>query len=323
MDFDRPYSALEIADLTRSELIGSGTINILLVGLNEIHHVRNGDITFCDHPKYMETALQSAASCIIVNQKRVAPEGKVLLYNVDPFRAYNSLVSLIVDRRYLFVADSSGTLSNEQRSTRNKSSDSLKQRTDIHPTAIIETGAVIGVGVKIGAQSFIGAQTVIYSETVIGQNVHIGAQSVIGSDAFYFKRAATKSEKWVSGGGVVIADNVDIGALCTINKGVSTNTTIGAHTKIDCHVHVGHDSVIGAHCLIAAQVGISGNVIIEDNVIIYGQVGIAQNVRIGAGAIILGQTGVSKSIEGGKKYFGTPVQDVGIAFRQLAKLKKL
>lgn len=316
MDFDRPYSPLEIADLTRSELIDYGTINIQLVGLNEIHHVRKGDITFCDHPKYMETALQSAASCIIVNQKCVAPAGKVLLYNADPFKAYNSLVSLFVSSGSLFKFDLHSSRI-ELRTTRNE------QRTDIHPTAIIETGAVIGVGVKIGAQSFIGAQTVIYSETVIGQNVHIGAQSVIGSDAFYFKRAATKSEKWVSGGGVVIADNVDIGALCTINKGVSTNTTIGAHTKIDCHVHVGHDSVIGAHCLIAAQVGISGNVIIEDNVIIYGQVGIAQNVRIGAGAIILGQTGVSKSIEGGKKYFGTPVQEVGVAFRQLAKLKKL
>ena len=310
MDFNRPYTPKEIADLTQSTAMGAA--EILILGFNEIHHVRIGDITFCDHPKYMETALNSAASCIIINEKREAPEGKVLLYNENPFRAYNKLV--------LELGNS-------------KSEDSLKKgigkkekviddnySLSLNPYSLSE-GVVIGAHVKIGAHSFIGANTVIYSGTVIGENVRIGANCVIGSDAFYFKREVTKSEKWVSGGGVMIADHVDIGALCTINKGVSTFTTIGEHTKIDCHVHVGHDTVIGARCLIAAQVGISGNVIIEDDVIIYGQVGVAQNVIIGAGAVVLGQTGVTKSIEGKKKYVGTPVQEVGVAYRQLVALK--
>jgi len=301
MDFSRPYSISEIAILTQSEILGSTEIE--LGGINEIHHVRAGDITFCDHPKYMDTALRCAASCILVNERCDVPEGKVLLYNENPFRAYNALVRRMRQNAPLTFP--------------------IHPLCDIHPSATIETGAVIGARVKIGAHSMIGAQAVIYSDTRIGENVRIGAQSVIGSEAFYFKRSATKSEKWESCGGVIIADNVDIGALCTINKGVSTNTTIGEYTKIDCHVHVGHDTVIGARCLIAAQVGISGNVIIEEDVIIYGQVGVAQNIRIGAGAIVLGQTGVTKNIEGQKKYFGTPVQEVGAAYRQLAALRRL
>ena len=301
MDFSRAYSISEIANLTQSEILGS--VEIELSGINEIHHVRKGDITFCDHPKYMQTALNSAASCIIVNQKLEAPEDKVLLLNENPFNAYNNLVRSLKKNPPLALQ--------------------IHPFSEIHPTVIVETGAIIGERVCIGENSFIGANAVIYNDTQIGKNVRIGAQSVIGSDAFYFKREPTKSEKWQSCGGVIIADNVDIGALCTVNKGVSTNTFIGEYTKIDCHVHIGHDTVIGVRCLISAQVGISGNVVVEDDVIIYGQVGVAQNVRIGANAVVLGQTGVSKSIEGSKKYFGSPVQEVGTAYRELATLRQL
>ena len=122
---------------------------------------------------------------------------------------------------------------------------------------------------------------------------------------------------------VVIEDNVDIGAGCTINKGVSNDTIIGEGTKIDCQVHIGHDAQIGKNCLIAAQAGISGNTVIEDEVVIYGQVGVAQNLRIGKKAIILAKSGVSKDLAGDKTYFGYPAQEVRDAYKELAILRQL
>ena len=153
--------------------------------------------------------------------------------------------------------------------------------------------------------------------------MQIGAGSIIGTDAFYYKRNTEGYRKWRSGGRVVIEDNVDIGAACTINKGVSGDTTIGAGTKLDAQIHIGHDVTIGKNCLFAAQVGIGGNTIIEDEVILYGQVGVAQNIKIGRKAVVLAKSGVSKNLEGEKTYFGYPAQDVKDAYKDLAALRQL
>jgi len=111
--------------------------------------------------------------------------------------------------------------------------------------------------------------------------------------------------------------------LCTIDKGVTGDTTIGEGTKIDNQVHVGHDTVIGKKCLIAAQTGIAGCVIIEDEVTLWGQVGTTSGITIGTKAVVLGQTGVTKSIEGNKSYFGTPIEESREKLKQLANIKKI
>ena len=196
---------------------------------------------------------------------------------------------------------------------------------------IFEPNVVIGNHVRIGVGSYIQAGAVLHDFTVIGKNVIIGAGALIGTDAFYFKRNTVADadesgkgyKKWRSGGRVVIEDNVDIGAGCSINKGVSSDTIIGAGTKIDCQVHIGHDAQIGKNCLIAAQVGISGNTVLEDEVVVYGQVGIAQNLRIGQKAVILAKSGVSKDLAGEKTYFGYPAQEVRDAYKELAILRQM
>ena len=127
----------------------------------------------------------------------------------------------------------------------------------------------------------------------------------------------------ISGGGIEIEDFVDIGALCTIDRGVTNNTLIKKGTKLDNQVQVGHDSVIGEYCLIAAQTGIAGCVIVEDNVTIWGQVGTSSGITIGKGAVILGQSGVTKSIAGGKSYFGTPIEESRTKLKEIAQIKRL
>ena len=303
MKFDKPISIQKIADRLKAEIIGDNTLNAL--GINEIHHVKAGDITFSDVKKYFEKALNSAATFIILNEKPDSiPEGKVVLIHPQPFEAYDSLVrqQRPFDPLSIEVADSAA----------------------IHPNVILEPNVVIGNHVRIGSGSYIQANAVIHDFTVIGKNVTIGAGTLIGTDAFYFKRNTEGGyKKWRSGGRVVIEDNVDIGAGCTINKGVSSDTLIGAGTKIDCQVHIGHDAQIGKNCLIAAQAGISGNTVLEDEVVLYGQVGIAQNLRIGQKAIILAKSGVSKDLAGDKTYFGYPAQEVRDAYKELALLRQL
>ncbi len=311
MKFDKPIPIKAIASqIGATELIGDDSANAL--GINEIHHVKIGDITFSDVKKYFEKALTSAATIVILNEKpEIIPEGKIVLLHPKPFDAYDSIV-----RRHRPFTPLSIEVANNAM---------------IHPSVIIEPRVVIGNHVKIGAGSYIRANAFIDDYTVIGKNVVVGVGAIIGTDAFYFHKKRVHPDgsgtegyrKWRSGGRVVIEDNVDIGAACTINRGVSSSTIIGAGTKLDCQVHVGHDTIIGKNCLVAAQVGISGNSKIGDGSIIYGQVGIAQNIEIGEKAIVLGQSGVTKSIEGGKTYFGTPAQDIKNAYKELALLRQL
>jgi UDP-3-O-[3-hydroxymyristoyl] glucosamine N-acyltransferase len=151
----------------------------------------------------------------------------------------------------------------------------------------------------------------------------IHAGTILGADAFYYKKRPEGFDQLISGGRVVIEDNVGIGALCTIDKGVTGDTTIGAGTKIDNQVHVGHDTIIGKKCLIASQTGIAGCVIIEDEVTLWGQVGTTSGITIGSKAVVMGQTGVTKSIEGGKTYFGTPIEESREKLKQLANVKRI
>jgi len=153
--------------------------------------------------------------------------------------------------------------------------------------------------------------------------VTLHAGCVLGSDAFYYKNRPEGFDKLISGGRVVLEDNVELGALCTIDKGVTGDTTIREGTKLDNQVHVGHDTVIGKKCLIASQTGIAGCVIIEDEVTLWGQVGTNSGITIGKKAVIMGQTGVTKSVAGGKSYFGTPIEESREKLKQLAYVKKI
>ncbi|GAB4488805.1 MAG: UDP-3-O-(3-hydroxymyristoyl)glucosamine N-acyltransferase [Saprospiraceae bacterium] len=303
MKFPQPIPVRELAQrLNARQIIGDE--NLTASGINEIHKVEPGDIAFSDVKKYFVKTLRSAATVILLNEPAECPPGKVILVVENPFEAYDSLVREYRPFEPLTVP--------------------VSHRAEIHPTAIIEPGVVIAANVRIGANTYIQANTYIGEYSYIGDNVIIGPNSIIGSDAFYFKKLADGSyQKWRSGGRVIIEDNVDIGAGCTINKGVSGDTIIGAGSKLDCQIHVGHGAVIGKNCLLAAQVGIGGKTIIGDNVVLYGQVGIAQALHIGNGAVISAKSGVSKSLDGNNVYFGIPADDAREKYKELAALRQL
>ena len=301
MKFNTTHTLKEIATIINSEFVGDE--NFPVSGMNEIHVVESGDIVFVDHPKYYDKALNSAATTILINKNVECPKGKSLLISDDPFRDFNILTQHFKPFQPSNVAISATA--------------KIGEGTHIQPNCFI------GNHVVIGRNCLIHSNVSIYDHTVIGDNVIIHAGTILGADAFYYKKRPDGFDQLISVGRVVIKDKVGIGALCTIDKGVTGDTTIGEGTKLDNQVHVGHDTVIGKKCLIASQTGIAGCVIIEDEVTIWGQVGTTSGITIGAKAVILGQTGVTKSVEGGKSYFGTPIEESREKLKQLANVKKI
>ncbi|MEP7253592.1 MAG: UDP-3-O-(3-hydroxymyristoyl)glucosamine N-acyltransferase, partial [Ginsengibacter sp.] len=180
--------------------------------------------------------------------------------------------------------------------------------------------------VTIGDNCIIHPNVSIYDYSEIGNNVEIHSGTVIGSDSFYMNTKKTRDvwyKKMQSCGKVVIEDDVEIGANCTIDRGVSDATIICKGTKIDNLVHIGHEVVIGKNCLIAAQVGIAGGTTLGDGVILWGQVGVNKTITIGDNAVAMGQAGITSSIEGNKTYWGTPIQEFYSKRKELVLIKRL
>lgn len=301
MKFNQPQTLKNIAELINVSYVGND--DFIITGINEIHVVEKGDIVFVDHPKYYNKALNSAATTILINKEVECPVGKSLLISDDPFRDFNTITKHFNP----FI----------------KSKESISDSAIIGEGTVVQPNVFIGNNVTIGKNCIIHPNVTIYDNCIIGNNVTIHANTVLGADAFYYKNRPSGFDKLISGGKVVIEDHVDLGASCTIDRGVTGNTTIKEGTKIDNQVHVGHDTVIGKKCLIASQTGIAGCVVIEDEVTLWGQVGTNSGITIGKGAVILGQTGVTKSVEGGKTYFGTPVSESREKLKEMAGIKQI
>ena len=304
MRFPTPVSIEWFAEFLGAELIGDR--NGQATGINEIHKVEKGDLVFVDHPKYYDTCIRSAATFIIINKAVEVPTGKALLVVDQPFEAYLKIV-----RHFRPFEPATKMISD---------------------TAVVGAGSYLYPGVFVGHHTTIGRNCVIHPNVtildhcVVGDNVIIQAGTVIGSDAFYYntkKDRAVWYKKMESCGRVVIEDDVEIGAGCTIDRGVSGDTVIGRGTKMDNMIHIGHDSVTGKNCLFAAQVGIAGAVEIGNGVILWGQVGVNKTLTIGDNAVVLAQSGVPGDLEAGKTYFGTPADDAIIKKKELVWIKRI
>jgi len=305
MLFPNGTTAQNIATLIGAEVLGNGAATI--GGINEIHKVQPGDVVFVDHPKYYDKCLNSVAQFIIINSKDVqVPPGKTLLFTKEPFEAYLKIV-----RHYQpFKAADKMVAENAL----------IGERTVIMP------GAFIGNNVTIGSNCIIHPNVSIYNYTTIGDNVIIHSGTTIGADAFYYNIKKTRevwAKKMESCGHVIIEDDVEIGANCCIDKGVTHNTVIGRGTKMDNLIQIGHDVTIGKNCIIASQVGIAGATTVGDGVTLWGQVGVNKTIHIGDGAVVLGQSGVTASLAANKTYMGYPAEDAAIKRRELVWLKRI
>jgi UDP-3-O-[3-hydroxymyristoyl] glucosamine N-acyltransferase len=304
MRFSKPVDVKWIAEYIGAKLIGDDTI--LAKGINEIHRVEDGDISFVDLEKYYAKVLGSAATVILIDKEIECPAGKVLLQTPDPCGAF---IKLAAHFRPFVPATAM-----------------ISPSATIGQGTVIQPSVFVGNNVKIGTNCIIHPHVTIYDDCEIGNNCIINANTVIGGDAFYFKRrngAELLYDKMHSCGRTLIHDDVEIGSNCAIDRGVSGDTIIGRGSKLDNYIHVGHDSIIGKNCLFAAQVGIAGAVDIEDNVILYGQVGVSKDLTIGANTVVLAKSGVPKSLPGGKVWFGIPVQEAKEKMEELVWMKRI
>jgi UDP-3-O-[3-hydroxymyristoyl] glucosamine N-acyltransferase len=304
MQFPSPVPVTWIADLINATIIGNTEGHA--TGINEIHKVENGDLVFVDHPKYYTKCINSAASFIIINQATECPPGKALLLVEQPFEAYCTIV-----QHFRPFEPASKMVSD---------------------TAVIGAGTVvypnvfIGHHVRIGSNCVLHPNVTIMDHCIIGDNVVIQAGTVIGSNAFYYntkKDRAVWYKKMPDCGRVVIEDDVEIGAGCTIDRGVSHDTRIGRGSRLDNMIHIGHDTVLGNNCLLAAQVGIAGATTLGNGVTLWGQVGVSKTLTIHDNAVVLAQSGVGKDLLPGKSYFGSPAEDAREKMKELTWVKRI
>ena len=295
MKFHQPLSLQALAAQFHCTFAGNPQLSVQ--GINEIHRVVEGDIVFVDHPKYYDKALQSKASVVLIDKEVACPEGKGLIVHENPFQLFNAIAAHFYAHRIQVPTQEA--------------------------YANLFPGVYFGNNVRIGQQVRIFPGACILDDTVIGDRVVIGSNTVIGHHAFYYKKVNGAYFPMFNCGSVLIEDDVEIGASCTIDRGVTDVTIVGRGTKIDNQVQIGHDTRIGANCLLAAQVGVAGCVDMEDRVTFWGQVGCASGIRIGEGAIVLAQSGISKDLKGNTTYFGSPCGEVREKFKEIAAIKQL
>lgn len=304
MKFPSPVSIKWLAEFTNATVVGNE--EGMATGINEIHKVTPGDLVFVDHPKYYDKCIQSDASFIIINKVVDVPLGKALLVVDEPFETYCKIVNHFrpFEPSNKMISDSA----------------EIGEGTFVYPSVFI------GNHVKIGKNCIIYPNVTILDHCIIGNNVVIQPGTVIGSSAFYYNTKKNRPvwyKKMPDCGNVIIEDDVEIGANCTIDRGVSSDTIIGKGTKMDNMLHVGHDTVIGENCLFAAQSAIAGATTIGNGVTVWGQCGINKTLTIGDNATLLAMSGVSGDLEGGKIYWGAPAEEASIKKRDLVWMKRI
>lgn len=303
----------ELAQKIGIEQIDGNADQIDITSVAPISEAVVGAVTFIANPVYEKYLGTTTASAVIVSNEfhLQHPNQIVLLRTADPYIAFAKALALFNPRQSIF-------------------------KEHIHPSAIIDASASISPTAKIGANVFIahnvsiGADCVIhpnstiYDGVTIGNRVVIGPSTVIGFDGFGYARAEDGSYlKVPQTGGVIIEDDVEIGACCAIDRAAMANTIIRQGVKIDNLVQIAHNVEIGDHTAIAAQTGISGSAKIGKRNQIAGQVGIVGHISTADDVVIIAQSGVSKSIDKSGTYFGAPAKEVRIAFREEAAKRLL
>ena len=299
MTFNQPQTLKTIAEIIGAQMIGDDHFPVL--GTNEIHRVKSGEIVFVNHPKYYDKALNSEATIILIDKEVDCPPGKALLVSDDPFRDFNK-INTHFTKIYNFT-------------------DELHE-VEVGEGTKIHSSAVLGNDIKIGKNCHIFPNVVIGDRTIIGDNVIIQSGTVLGGDAFYYRKVDGNFDRLISVGNVIIENNVEIGNNCTIDRGVTDSTIIGEGSILDNQIQIGHDTISGKKCLIAWQTGIAGCCIIEDEVTIWGQVGMASGVRVESGTVLLAKCGVNRDLKKGT-YFGLIAEEFKQFLRKEIKVKNL
>lgn len=326
-----PHTLKELAEFTASRLIGNGDSEVS--GVASLAYAQPGDLVFVQDKKDLAAALLSRASAVIAGTFASHTKAdKPLLVSDNPRLAFCRAGALLhPPKAYKSGIHPSAVVHPTAKVAPSAAIDAhavIEADTVIGERAHVGANCSIGQGVVIGDDCDLYPCVVIYSGTTLGHRVMVHAGSVLGSDGFGFVRDETygRHHKFPQVGELVIGDYVEIGANCTIDRGALDKTVIGAGTKLDNLVHIGHNDIVGANVVIAAQVGVSGSSEIGDGCVIGGQVGIGDHAKLEPGTMLGGQAGIlpHKVLRGkGILYWGTPAKPVREYLKELAVVAKL
>jgi UDP-3-O-[3-hydroxymyristoyl] glucosamine N-acyltransferase len=315
----------ELAELVQGQLFGDGDVRI--TAARSLNEAQPGDITFVDNDNHARELHACRASAI------VAPSG-VDVNGLPRIEVAEPLAAFITIACRLHARPEPPPHGIDPRASVHPSA-TIGPDASVMPFAVVGEGTVIGSrcglasGVVVGRNCRLGdhvtlyANAVLYDGTILGHRVTVHANAVLGADGFGFRLHNGQHVKVPQFGHVEVGDDVEIGACSTIDRGTFQATRVGAGTKIDNLVQIGHNCSIGRHNLLVSQMGIAGSSSTGDYVVIAGQVGIVSHVHIGDGVMIGGQAGVTKDVPAGQRMLGSPATPEREQKRMLMSLEKL
>ncbi|MDO9103909.1 MAG: UDP-3-O-(3-hydroxymyristoyl)glucosamine N-acyltransferase [Methylovulum sp.] len=324
-----PITLKDLADICDARIEG-GNPSTIITSAAEITAAKTAQVTQLTNARYTQYLEGSTASaCFIAEGFPVKhiPDGMAMLISADPEMSFIKAVGLLHPERAHQRAIAPQAIL--------EANVALGDNLYIGPYAVIGEHASIGdnsdimAGVYIGKNAKIGKNcriypyAVIYDNVIVGNNVIIHSGAIIGADGFGYKFRNHQHIKVPQVGDVVIGDNVEIGANTCVDRGALGSTTIGAGSKIDNLVQIGHNNKIGDHVILCGQVGISGSCHIGDYAVLAGSAGIADHVTIGQGAVIMARSGVAGNVSANAHMFGSPAKDKRVAYKEQVALSKL
>ncbi|PKM12564.1 MAG: UDP-3-O-(3-hydroxymyristoyl)glucosamine N-acyltransferase [Gammaproteobacteria bacterium HGW-Gammaproteobacteria-3] len=324
-----PLTLSALAELCDAQISG-GDSAVVIASAADIKTADARQVTLINSPKYAKYLHNSkAAACFMTPElaSYPAPDGMTRLLCEQPEISFIKAVNLLHP-----PVDLPGQIAPQAAIA---DTATLGQAVYIAPFvtiadhARIADGCQIHSGVSIGRRVSIGKNcklypnVVIYDDTRIGDDVIVHAGAVLGADGFGYKQQSQRHLKVPHIGNLVIEERVEIGANTCIDRGTFGSTVIGAGSKIDNLVQIGHNNIVGENVIICGQTGISGSCTIENNAILAGSAGIADHVTIGHHAVVMARAGVAGNIEAGAQMFGSPAKDKKTAWKELAALAKL
>jgi len=320
----------DLAERLSARLVGRGEVEVF--GLRRLELATPSDVSFfTGGARYARQLRETKAAAVILPDgcRAETPPNTALLFVADVETAVETAAQILLPPPVQFETA-------KRHPTAAIHEDAFVDPSAyIGPFCVVEAGARVGArtvlvaGVYIGHNASVGSDCLLWSGVVvrerciIGNRVIIHANSVIGSDGYGFRRVGKTHKKLTQFGVVVVEDDVEIGACCTIDRARFDETRIGAGTKIDNLVHIAHNVRIGRNCLVVAQVGIAGSAKLGDNVVVAGQAGIDGHVVLGDGVVVAGRAGVTHDVPSGSVVAGYPAQDRWKENRCRAAVRKL
>lgn len=299
-----------------------GFVDFDVKSLNALDDASENDLIYVDQEKYLEKLADSKAGAVLVSEKNLSyvPQGMQGITVSNPHLAFAYLSSFFSYENFSFQGDEPKVA--EDVIVMNGAY--LGRGVEIGKGSIIMAGAVISDGVKIGENCKIYPNVVIYAHSEIGNGVYIHAGSVIGSDGFgYAHTQDGKHIKIFHNGKVVIEDEVEIGANCTIDRAVFGETRIKKGSKIDNLVQIGHNCIIGEHTILVSQVGLAGSTSTGRNVVMGGQAGTGGHIHIGDFVQVAGRGAVGKNLPPNTKWGGHPLMELDEWMKFYVSLRRM